>query len=90
MSLNIKNAQVVELLEEVVQMTGESKTEAVRKALEERSQRLALKFVRSHGEKRLYAVLEDEIWPLVPPEKVGTRLTKAEEESILGYGDVGV
>jgi len=89
MSLNIKNAQVVELLEEVVQMTGESKTEAVRKALEERSHRLALKFVRSHGEKRLYAVLEDEIWPLVPPELVGTRLTKTEEESILGYGDVG-
>ena len=35
--LSIKNSQVEKLLEEVVQMTGESKTEAVRKALEERS-----------------------------------------------------
>lgn len=90
MSLNIKNPQVQKLLEEVVQMTGESKTEAVRKALEERSRSLSLKFVNSHGDKRFYAFLEDEIWPFVPPDLVGTRLTKAEEESILGYGDDGV
>lgn len=64
MSLNIKNSQVQKLLEEVVQITGESKTEAVRKALEERSRSLSLKFVNSHEEKRLLAFLEDEVWPL--------------------------
>jgi len=89
MAINIKNTQVEKLLDEVVQMTGESKTEAVRKALEERSRILALKSVRSRGEQHLYAFLDDEIWPIVPPELVGSRLTKAEEESILGYGDIG-
>ena len=77
MALNIKNPQVAKLLEEVVQMTGESKTEAVRKALDERSRSLALKFVRSHGERRLVAFLEDEIWPLSPPELLGTRCLRS-------------
>ena len=90
MALNIKNAKVEKLLEDVVQITGESKTEAVRKALEERRRRLALESVRGRGEKRLYAFLEDEIWPLVTTDLVGSRLTKAEEERILGYGEIGV
>ncbi len=90
MTLNIKNAQVAKLLDEVVQLTGETKTEAVRKALEERSQNLAMKVVSVDRRKRLAAFLEDEVWPLVPAELLGTQLTKDEEEAILGYGDSGV
>src|SRR5215208_644444 len=40
-ALNIKNAEVERLAEEVARLTGESKTEAVRRALSERKQRLA-------------------------------------------------
>jgi hypothetical protein len=38
---------------------------------------------------RLRRVLEREIWPTVPVEVTGARLSKAEEEAILGYGESG-
>jgi hypothetical protein len=38
----------------------------------------------------LLAFLQDEIWPQIPKELLGTRLTKAEEEEILGFGEDGV
>ena len=41
MRLNIKNDSVTRLVDEVVRLTGESKTEAVRRSLEERRGRLA-------------------------------------------------
>ncbi len=90
MSLNIKNQDVENLLEELVRVTGESKTEAVRKALEERRQRLSLRLAAPQGEARLLAFLEDEVWSHIPPHLLGTRLTKAEEEAMLGYGEMGI
>jgi len=90
MALNIKNPDVDKLIDEVVQITGESKTEAVRKALEERRQRLALRFGAQQDEVRLLTFLQDEVWPQIPANLRGTRLTKAEEETILGYGVHGV
>jgi hypothetical protein len=40
MALNLKNAEVERLAAEVARLTGESKTEAIRRALYERKQRL--------------------------------------------------
>ncbi len=90
MALNIKNQQVDILLNELTRMTGESKTEAVRKALEERRQRLAHRAAPVRDEAALLFFLEDEIWPQIPDELLGTQLSKAEEEAILGYGPEGV
>ncbi|VAW41317.1 hypothetical protein MNBD_CHLOROFLEXI01-3225 [hydrothermal vent metagenome] len=90
MVVNIKNQDVENLLNEVVQLTGESKTEAIRKALEERRKRLALYFITPNKKHRLITLLEDEIWPQLPHEQKGVRLTKAEEEAILGFGEVVV
>jgi antitoxin VapB len=90
MALNIKNHDVEKLLDEVVNMTGESKTEAVRKALDERRQRLALRYGTQQDDIRLQLFLNDEVWPHVPDAQRGVRLTKTEEESILGYGAEGV
>lgn len=90
MALNIKNTQVETLLNEVVQLTGESKTEAVRKALEERRQRLAFRAHPTRDEFALLAFLEDEIWPQIPPELLGVGISKSEKEAILGYGPDGV
>lgn len=87
MALNIKNDDVELLLEELVRMTGESKTEAVRRALEERRQRLALNAGGRPSEARLLSFLQDEAWPQIPAELLGTRLSKQEEEEILGYGE---
>lgn len=90
MALNLKNAEVERLVEEVSRMTGESKTEAVRKALLERKERLGLHVVKTDREVRLLNWLRTEVWPLIPPEKRGKRLTKEEKEEILGYGPDGV
>jgi antitoxin VapB len=87
MALKIENEDVEKLLEEIVSITGESRTEAVRNALEERRQRLVLNSFGAGGGGDLLSFLQDEIWPQIPPELLGTRLTKAEEERILGYGE---
>jgi antitoxin VapB len=87
MALNIENQDVETLLDSIVKMTGESKTEAVRKALEERQQRLALRSMISHDRNRLNTFLEEEIWPQIPAELLGKTLSKAEEEEILGFED---
>lgn len=90
MALNIKNERVDHLLDQVVQLTGESKTEVVRKALEERQQRLALGRTEARTILRLHMFLQDEVWPQIPPNQRGVRLSKPEEEAILGYGEAGV
>jgi antitoxin VapB len=33
--------------------------------------------------------LQREVWPNVPPEELGRRLARDEEEAILGYGPEG-
>ena len=90
MALNIKNNEVERLVNEVANLTGESKTEAVRRALEERKARLVLYNAGDHRSARLKGFLERELWPLVPPQELGRRLSRAEEEAILGYGETGV
>lgn len=90
MSLNIKNSEVERLVDDIVGITGESKTEAIRKALDERRQRLVLRAVAPRSDARLLAFLENEIWPQVPPELLGQPITKEEEEAILGYGNLGI
>jgi prevent-host-death family protein len=40
--------------------------------------------------ERLQRFLEEEVWPHIPPEELGRRLTRAEEDAILGYGPDGV
>lgn len=90
MTITINNLDVENLLEEVVRVTGESKTEAVRKALEERYQRLSLRFMVPQGEVQFLSFLEDEVWSQIPIHLRGTRLNKAEEERILGYEERGV
>lgn len=90
MSLNIKNPEVERLLDEIVGLTGESKTEAIRKALDERRQKLFLQTITPRTEDRLLAFLENEIWPQVPPELLGIPIAKEEEEALLGYGELDV
>jgi len=89
-ALNIKNAQVERLAEEVSQITGETKTEAIRKALEERKQRLSFQVVRRDRVADLQQFLEREVWPRIPPALLGKRLSRKEEAKILGYGRHGV
>lgn len=90
MPLNIKNAQVERLIAEVARLTGENKTEAVRRALEERHDRLARRLPAPSRATRLRRFLEHELWPVVPAAALGQPLPKADKERILGYREDGV
>jgi antitoxin VapB len=88
-ALNIKNLEVERLAAEVARLTGESKTEAIRRALDERRRRLRASSA-DRRRARVLAFLEKKIWPTLPKDQIGRRLTRAEEDEILGYGPGGV
>ncbi|MGZ5441219.1 MAG: type II toxin-antitoxin system VapB family antitoxin [Thermoanaerobaculia bacterium] len=90
MAMTIKNAKVEQLAEELAQRTGESRTTVILRALEERRERIGSE--RS-GKRRLEQALnflENEIWPNIPQQLLGHRISKRERERILGYGRGGV
>lgn len=90
MALNIKDAQTERLASEVAAMTGESKTGAIRRALQERKERLAYQVVRRQRLEELREFLEQEVWPSMPRSVLDRRLSRRQEEKILGYGPEGV
>jgi antitoxin VapB len=89
MALNIKNGEVERLASEVARLTGESKTEAIRRALEERRTRLK-SASRASRRSRVLRFLEKKVWPGLRKNQIGRRLTRAEEDELLGYGPGGV
>ena len=88
MGLNIKNAEVERLIAEVAAATGESKTEAVRKAMEERRARLGLPTL---GERvrRVTERLERDVWSRLSPDVRGKPIPQEEQDEVLGYGPGG-
>ena len=89
MALNIKNEEAERLAAEVARMTGETKTEAIRRALAERRQRLAYRLNPDDREARALRFLEREVWPRIPDDQLGRRLSREEEDEILGHGPAG-
>lgn len=92
MALNIKDTETEKLATEVAEMTGDTKTGAVREALREKKERLEMR-ERAKGQPKrsLLKFFEEEIWPLIPEEERGKPpLTKEEVEDILGFGPGGV
>ena len=88
MALNIKNSEVELVAAEVAALTHESKTEAIRKALFERKQKLVERRRPSGGGARVLQLLERAVWPQAP--KNVAPIYKEEEAEILGYGPDGV
>lgn len=89
MALNLKNVEVERLAADVARLTGESKTEAIRRALAERRQRL----IHPSTDKRRAHVLkflEQQVWSKLPKSQRGRHLSRAEEDDILGFGPGGV
>ena len=90
MALNIKDRETEQLAAEVAAITGESKTRAVKTALRERKERLALRVTTRDRRSELRRFLEEEIWPQVPRAARGRKTTRKTREAILGYGPAGV
>lgn len=84
MALNIKNAEVERLAAEVARLTGETKTEAIKRALAERRQRLVHRVDPGDRHGRALRFLERDVWPTIPADEVGRRITREEEDAILG------
>jgi antitoxin VapB len=85
MAINIRNAEVERLADELADITGESRTATILHALEEHREKLARRNARKPQLARVLAFLEKEIWPKVPKNLLGRRPTKNERERILGY-----
>ncbi len=90
MALNIKSERVERLLADVTAMTGETKTEAVRRALIERRDRLLQARRYEDPAARLWRVMEREVWPTVPALIINQPVSRADEDALLGYGPDGV
>lgn len=89
MALNLKNPEVERLAAEVARLTGESKTEAIRRSLDERRQRLRGVPV-DERRRRVLRFLEKRAWSTIPKDQLGRRLTREEEDRLLGFGPAGV
>ncbi len=87
MALNIKNAEVERLAAKVAKALGVSKTEALRVSLARKDQELD-EALQARVAK-IDHWLKTEVWPNVPPDQLGRRLTREEEDEILGYGPHG-
>jgi antitoxin VapB len=85
-ALNINDPETEQLAREVAQLTGESKTGAIRTALQERKQRLAFGQPGSDRERVWRDVLE-EIWAEIPDDLLGSVPTPQEQDVLLGYRD---
>jgi antitoxin VapB len=93
MALNIKDKETERLVAEVAEMTGDTKTGAVREALREQRDRLRLQGFEGDVERPYRGMrrwLETEIWPQIPDELLDREpMTKDEIEEILGIGPEG-
>jgi antitoxin VapB len=90
MAMNIKDPQTEALAAEVAELANETKTQAVRTALQERKERLQARQRRRRRAERIERFLEDEAWPQIPDTVLGRPIPKAEREELLGLGPEGV
>lgn len=86
MALNIKNIEVEQLAREVANFANESKTEAILQALLERRAQLHARSgnIGQRGSLRDY--FERNVWPMIPPSRLGRAISRRQEDRILGYG----
>jgi antitoxin VapB len=91
MTLSIEDKETEALVARIVELTGETETAIVRKGARQRLDRIAAE--PKPGPKmtaeELHHWLETEVWPRVPKDVLGKKITKAEREEILGYGPGG-
>ena len=86
MAITIKNPSVTRLADELASLTGDSKTEAIRKALEEKIVRLSCSSARRARRAELARILGREVCTLARADGKKRILTPAEVQELLAYG----
>ncbi len=89
MPLDIKDPRTEQLAREVESMTGESRSGAIRVALQERKARLEISSPTASRERALRAWLADSVWRSLPDGTRGHVLTRSEQDERLGYDEQG-
>jgi antitoxin VapB len=89
MGLNIKNPEVERLAAEVAALAKETKTEAIRRALIERRERLGTPASNQRKKELFQEWLRNEWWPTLPDDLRGKGISQEEQDEILGYGPEG-
>ena len=89
-ALTIKNPEVERLATEVARLTGETKTQAIKVALEERRRRLTSGIDPAARAAEALRWLEREVWSHVPAEQRGRPHDSHADDQLLGYGPDGV
>jgi len=87
-ALNIDNLKIERLAAQIARATGESETEAILVALEDRRDRLGL----GDADRDIAAIIkhfETNIWPKIPPDMLGKPISQEEQDEILGYSEDG-
>ena len=90
MALNIKDRETEQLAAEVAVLAGETKTQAIKVALQERKARLAVRGRVHDRHAHFVRFLETEVWPQVPRKVLGRLTPKSQREQILGFGLEGL
>jgi antitoxin VapB len=85
-AIYIKNPAVTRLADELASLTGDSKTEAIRKALEEKMIRLSSSSARRARRADLVRILGREVCTLARADGKERILTPAEVQELLAYG----
>ena len=85
MGLNPNSDEVDILAKEAALQTHETRSKGNRRSLAERRECLLT------GSRRLPLMqfLEQQVWPHIPADVLGTTLTREKEDLILGYGPNG-
>ena len=79
--VKLKSDRVASLLEQLTQQTGETKVDAVSRALEERLQELEAK----DRAARTLDWLKTAVWPNLPEVQRGSAPSKEEQEELLSF-----
>lgn len=80
MALHIEDPEIVAEVEAQSKKYGLTPEDVLRRALSERRNRIQERY------DAIMKVLEEKVWPNIPPEQLGKTITKEEEEELLGYG----
>jgi len=85
-AIHIKDTVVTKLAAELASLTGESKTEAIRNALEEKMARLAIEAARRARRADMARILGREVCTLARAGRKKRVLSTAEIQELLAYG----